>query len=40
MTDIKSLTQQEITQELVAMGESAFRGKQVFLVAPQGSDEL
>lgn len=30
MTDIKSLTQQEITQELVAMGESAFRGKQVF----------
>ena len=30
MTDIKSLTQQEITQELVAMGESAFRGKQIF----------
>ncbi len=30
MTDIKSLTQQEIAQELVAMGESAFRGKQVF----------
>ena len=30
MTDLKSLTQQEIAQELVAMGESAFRGKQVF----------
>lgn len=30
MTDIKSMTQQEITDALKAMGESAFRGKQIF----------
>lgn len=30
MTDIKSMTQEEITDALKAMGESAFRGKQVF----------
>ena len=30
MTDIKSMTQKEITDALKAMGESAFRGKQVF----------
>ena len=30
MTDIKSMTQEEITDALCAMGESAFRGKQVF----------
>ena len=30
MTDIKSLTKEEITNALVEMGESAFRGKQVF----------
>lgn len=30
MTDIKSMTQEEITDVLKAMGESAFRGKQVF----------
>ena len=30
MTDIKSLTKEEITSALVEMGESAFRGKQVF----------
>ena len=30
MTDIKSMTQEEITDALKAMGESAFRGKQIF----------
>ena len=30
MTDIKSMTQEEITDALKAMDESAFRGKQVF----------
>ncbi len=30
MTDIKSMTQEEITDTLKAMGESAFRGKQIF----------
>lgn len=30
MTDIKSMTLQEITDALVAMGETAYRGKQVF----------
>ena len=30
MTDIKSMTQEEITDVLKAMGESAFRGKQIF----------
>ncbi|MDO4811962.1 MAG: 23S rRNA (adenine(2503)-C(2))-methyltransferase RlmN [Eubacteriales bacterium] len=30
MTDIKSMTQGEITDALKAMGESAFRGKQIF----------
>ena len=30
MTDIKSMTQEEITDALKTMGESAFRGKQVF----------
>lgn len=30
MTDIKSMTQEEITDALKAMGESAFRGRQVF----------
>ena len=30
MTDIKSMTQEEITDALRAMGESAFRGRQVF----------
>ena len=30
MTDIKSMTQEEITDALRAMGEPAFRGKQVF----------
>ena len=29
MTDIKSMTQEEITDALRAMGEPAFRGKQV-----------
>ncbi len=30
MTDIKSMTQEEITDALRTMGEPAFRGKQVF----------
>lgn len=30
MTDIKSMTLQEITDALIAMGEAAYRGKQVF----------
>ena len=30
MTDIKSMTQEEITDALLAMGEPAFRGRQVF----------
>ena len=30
MTDIKSMTRHEITDALTAMGEAAFRGKQVF----------
>ncbi len=30
MTDLKSQTQEELTQTLKAMGEPAFRGKQVF----------
>ena len=28
--DIKSMTQEEITAEMKTLGESAFRGKQVF----------
>ena len=30
MIDLKSLTQEELTQALKEMGEPAFRGKQVF----------
>ena len=30
MTDIKSMTQSEITDALIDLGEAAFRGKQVF----------
>ena len=37
MTDIKSMTQEEITDALKAMGESAFRGKQVFFWLHKGA---
>ena len=36
MTDIKSMTQSEITDALLGMGEPAFRGKQVFLWLHRG----
>ena len=35
MTDIKSMTLEEITAALRAMGEPSFRGKQVFTAAPR-----
>lgn len=36
MTDLKSQTQEELTQTLKAMGEPAFRGKQVFIWLHRG----
>ena len=37
MTDIKSMTQEEINDALRAMGEPAFRGKQVFTWLHKGA---
>jgi len=37
MIDIKSLTKEEITSALVEMGESAFRGKQIFAWLHKGA---
>ena len=40
MTDIKSMTQEEITDALRAMGEPAFRGKQVFSWLHKGATDF
>ena len=40
MTDIKSMTQEEITDALRAMGEPAFRGKQVFSWLHNGATDF
>jgi len=40
MTDIKSLTQEEITQALKEMGQPAFRGKQVFTWLHKGVESF
>ena len=40
MTDIKSMTQEEITNALRAMGEPAFRGKQVFSWLHKGATDF
>ena len=37
MTDIKSMTLEEITAALRELGEPAFRGRQVFYLAPPGA---
>ena len=38
--DIKSLTLEELTASMGAMGQPAFRAKQVFSLAPQGRCDL
>lgn len=40
MTDLKSQTQEELTQTLKAMGEPAFRGKQVFTWLHRGTSSF
>ena len=40
MTDIKSMTQEEITDALRTMGEPAFRGKQVFSWLHKGATDF
>ena len=40
MTDIKSMTQEEITDALRAMGEPAFRGRQVFSWLHKGATDF
>ena len=37
MTDIKSMTLQEMTEAMQEMGESAFRGRQVFTWLHKGA---